>query len=381
VLAVAVRELDRNVTTESDEHDLTLRGFLLFADPPKPEVREALAQLAALGVAVKIVTGDSPVITSRICREVGLTRAEQVITGEDLDGLAAEKLAPVALEYGAFARVTPEQKVRLVSAMRAAGHVVGFLGDGVNDAPALRAADVGVAVDSGTDVAKEAADVVILQKSLMILSGGIIEGRTIFANVTKYLLNTMSANLGNMLTLATSSAFLRFLPLLPSQILLTNFLSDVPLLTIAADRVDSELLQRPRRWRFGVIGRFMLIFGLLSAVFDLLLIGALLTAWGANIALFRSAWFVESACSEMIVTFAIRTHLPWYRSRPAGWLLTASIAAAALAFLLPYTRIGATYFGFVPLPPGVIALVITILGGYFLGAEAAKRFFFRRFEI
>ncbi|HEU5303609.1 MAG TPA: magnesium-translocating P-type ATPase [Gemmatimonadales bacterium] len=381
VLAVAERELDRNVTTERDEQELTLRGFLLFADPPKREARDALAQLAALGVAVKIVTGDSPVITRRICREVGLTTAEQVVTGDELDGLAVEQLQALALDHGAFARVTPEQKVRLVSAMRAAGHVVGFLGDGVNDAPALRAADVGVAVDSGTDVAKEAADVVVLQKSLLILSGGIMEGRTIFANVTKYLLNTMSANLGNMLTVAASSAFLRFLPLLPSQILLTNFLSDVPLLTIAADRVDAELLQRPRRWHFGVIARFMMIFGLLSALFDLLLIGALLTAWGTNIALFRSAWFVESACSEMIVTFAIRTHLPWYRSRPAGWLLTASIAAGAVAFLLPYTTIGGTYFDFVALPPGVAALVVTILVGYFFSAEAAKRLFFRRFEI
>jgi Mg2+-importing ATPase len=223
--------------------------------------------------------------------------------------------------------------------------------------------------------------VVVLQKSLVILAGGIVEGRTIFANVTKYLLNTMSANLGNMVTVAASSAFLRFLPLLPSQILLNNLLSDMPLMTIAADRVDGELLQRPRRWHLDVIARFMMIFGLLSAVFDLLLIGALLTAWGGNIALFRTAWFVESACSEIIVTFAIRTRLPWYRSRPSRWLLATSIGAGALAFLLPYSSVGSVYFGFTPLPAGVVALVVAILVAYFLSAEAAKHPFFRRFEL
>ena len=285
VLAVAERRLERTVTPEADERELTLQGFLLFADSPKPEVRDALAQLAALGVAVKIISGDSPVITRRICRDVGLTAVERVVTGDELAALAEDDLRRAALDHSAFARVTPEQKVRLVSAMRAAGHVVGFLGDGVNDAPALRAADVGIAVDSGTDVAKEAADVIVLQKSLVILASGIVERRTIFANVTKYLMNTMSANLGNMVTVAVASAFLRFLPLLPSQILLNNLLSEMPLMTIAADRVDAKLLQRPRRWHLGVIARFMMIFGLLSAVFDLLLIGALLTAWGGHRAL------------------------------------------------------------------------------------------------
>ena len=381
VLAVAERRLERTVTTEADEGELTLRGFLLFADSPKCEVREALDRLARLGVAVKVVSGDSPSATRRICRDVGLAVADRVVTGDELARLAESDLRGVVLDHAAFARVSPEQKARLVSALRGAGHVVGFLGDGVNDAPARRAADVGVAVDSGADVAKEVAHVVVLQKSLLILSGGIVEGRIIFANVTKYLLNTMSANLGNMLTLALSSPFLRFLPLLPSQILLNNLVSDVPLMTIAADRVDGELLRRPRRWHPGVMARFMASFGLLSAVFDLLLIGALLAAWGGDIALFRTAWFVESACSEIIITFAIRTHLPWYRSRPGEWLLTTSIGAGILAFGLPFTSLGMVYFDFTPLPSGVLALIGAILLAYFLGAEAVKRRFFRRFEL
>lgn len=381
VLAVAGRRLERTATTEADERALTLWGFLLFADPAKGDAHAAVKQLQDLGVAVKVISGDSPVVTRRICRQVGLTAVERVVTGDELTGLTPEEVRHAALTGSGFARVTPEQKVDLVSALRAAGHVVGFLGDGVNDAPALRAADVGVAVDSGTDVAKEAADVVVFQKSLLILAGGIVEGRTIFVNVTKYILNTMSANIGNMVTLALSSAFLRFLPLLPSQILLNNLLSDVPLIAIAADRVDGDLLQRPRRWNLGVLARFMTIFGLLSAVFDLLLIGALLTAWGGNIGLFRTAWFVESACSEMIVTFAIRTHLPWYRSAPGRWLLATSLGAGVLAFLLPYMSLGQVYFGFTPLPAGAVAMVGTILVAYFLSAEGVKRPFFRRFAM
>ena len=379
VLAVAERRFAGERTTHEDETGLALRGFLLFLDPPKPEAGEALARFAELGIGLKLMSGDSPVVARRICRDVGLTDGA-LITGAELGALSEEAFRAAAATHTVFARVTPEQKHRLVAALRSEGRVVGFLGDGVNDAPALRAADVGISVDSGTDVAKEAADVVLLEKSLAVLAGGIVEGRKTFANITKYILNTVSANFGNMSTVAASSLFLRFIPLLPSQILLNNFLSDLPLISIATDRVDPELLQRPRRWKIGIIARFMVVFGLLSAAFDLLLIGILLWRRPGEVGLFRTAWFIESACSEMIVTFAVRSRLPWRRSRPGRWLLASSVIAAAIAFVIPYTGPGQRYFGFTPLSAGMVALVAGVLLAYFAAAELAKRPFFRRFD-
>jgi Mg2+-importing ATPase len=363
------------------ESQLTLVGFLLFLDPPKPEAREALAQLARLGVAVKLMSGDSREITRRICRDVGLSPAEErVVEGAELDRLSESELQASVRRYDAFARVSPEQKYRLVAALRAEHHVVGFLGDGVNDAPALRVADVGISVDSGTEVAKEAADIILLQKSLKVVADGIIAGRRTFANITKYVLNTVSANFGNMSTVALTSMFLRFIPLLPAQILLNNLLSDGPLETIAGDNVDPELLHRTRRWNIAVIARFMVGFGLLSAVFDLILIILLLRGYQAAVPAFRTAWFVESACSEVLVTFAIRTRLPFYRSRPGSLLLWSSAAALLVAFGLPFTRVGQETFQFVPLSSGLSVLVCGVLVAYFLAVEAAKQAFFRRFE-
>jgi Mg2+-importing ATPase len=378
VLAVADRELEVETTTVADEVDLVLRGFLLYLDPPKPDAGAAIERLNDLGVAVKVLSGDSPVVARRICREVGLGETP-MITGDQLSRLPDSELRGVALGHTLFARVSPEQKLRLVAALRSAGHVVGFLGDGVNDAPALRAADVGVSVDSGTEVAKAAADIVLLRKSLAVLAGGIGEGRRTFANITKYILNTISANFGNMATVAAASLFLAFLPLLPSQILLTNFLSDLPLVMIATDRVDQDLLHRPRRWHMRPIARFMVVFGLLSAVFDLLLIGGLSWVWPADPALLRSAWFVESVCSEVLVTFAVRTRSRWYRSRASGWLIWSSVGAAALAFAAPYLSVGQRYFGFTPLPLHVAAFVAGLLVVYFTAAELAKGPFLRRF--
>jgi Mg2+-importing ATPase len=274
VVAVADKAIGAERTSAADEVDLTPRGFLLFLDPPKPDVRDTLAEFARLGVRLKVMSGDGPVITRRICGDVGIALAEErVVTGAELEGMSAEALRDAAGRYDVFARVSPDQKRALIEALRAAGHVTGFLGDGVNDAAALRTADVGIAVDSGADVAKEAADIVLLEKSLRVLADGIVAGRQTFGNIVKYILNTISANFGNMSTIAASSLFLRFIPLLPSQILLNNLLSDGPLLTISTDNVDAELLRRPRRWRLDMITRFMIGFGVLSAVFDLLLIG------------------------------------------------------------------------------------------------------------
>jgi Mg2+-importing ATPase len=378
VLAVAGRDIDRETTTAADEVELVLHGFLLYLDPPKPDARAAIERLGALGVGVKVLSGDSPVVARRICLEVGLGDAP-MMTGDRLSGMDDAALRGAALRHTLFARVSPDQKQRLVAALRSAGHVVGFLGDGVNDAPALRAADVGISVDSGTEVAKEAADIVLLRKSLAVLAGGIVEGRRTFANITKYILNTISANFGNMATVAAASLFLPFLPLLPSQILLCNFLSDLPLVMIATDQVDPELLHRPRRWHVRPIARFMVVFGTLSAVFDLVLIGGLTWIWRADPAVLRTAWFVESVCSEVLVTFAIRTGSRWYRSRAGDWLILTSIGAAILAFAAPHVAAGQRYFGFVPLPPSVSAFVAGLLLAYFIAAESIKGPFLRRF--
>ncbi len=237
---------------------------------------------------------------------------------------------------------------------------------------------MGIAVDTGTEVAKAAADIVLLRKSLATLAGGVVEGRRTFAYITKYILNTVSANFGNMITVAAASLFLPFLPLLPSQLLLCNFLSDLPLLMIATDRVDSAMLRRPRRWDIAPIARFMVAFGALSALFDLLLIAMVSRGWPGNPALLRSAWFVESVCSEILVTFAVRSAEPWYRSRPGTALLLASVVAGLLAFLAPFTPAGQRYFGFTPLPMPVVLAVMALLATYFAAAELAKGPFFGR---
>lgn len=357
---------------------LTLCGVLHFRDPPKDGARAALDALEALGVAVKIISGDSAEVTRRTCHDVDCPIPEdRILLGAELEAMDDAALAEAAVRHGVFSRVNPEQKARLVAALRAQGRVVAFLGDGVNDAPALRAADVGVAVDTGADVAKDAADIVLLRKGLDVLADGILEGRRTFANITKYISNTVSANFGNMGTVAISSLFLPFIPLLPSQILLNNFLSDLPLATIATDRVDAALTRRPRHWDIRAIARFMVVFGIISACFDLALIVPMLTLFGTDMATFRTAWFVESACSEMLVTFAIRTTQPLWRSRPGTLLLGASAAGVAIAFTVPYVPIAQELFGFVPLPAPLLGYVVLVLVSYVATAELAKLWFYR----
>jgi Mg2+-importing ATPase len=373
VLVVAERELAPDEKQNPSETDLVLRGFLLYRDPVKPDAKAAIARLGALGVGVKLLSGDSLVVTRQVCREVGLGGdVPRIATGDDVAHWTDHEFAQQATMHDAFARVAPEQKHRLVTALRHGGAVVGFLGDGVNDAPALRAADVGLAVDQGTDIAKEAADIILLRRGLGVIASGIMEGRRTFANVTKYILNTVSANFGNMTTVAASSLFLAFIPLLPAQILLNNFISDLPLVTIATDRVDEDLLARPRHWRLAGMLRFMGVFGALSAVFDLVLIFALLRVFQAGVPLFRTAWFVESACSEILVTFVLRTRLRFFRSVPSRLLLLSSLGAVLLVGALPFTAFGQRLFAFVPLPVSVSAFVAAVLAGYVLCAEWLK---------
>jgi Mg2+-importing ATPase len=381
VIAVAEKHTEKDRIIVADEKELTLMGFLLFLDPPKKTAKNSLKMLQKLGVAVKVISGDSPVITKRICHEVGLSITERVITGNELESLSESELEEYSEHYNVFARVTPEQKFKIVESLNKEGHIVGFLGDGINDAPALRAADVGISVDTATGIAKETADIILLDKSLRVLAHGIIEGRRTFGNITKYILNTTSANYGNMFTVAASSLFLGFIPLLPSQILLNNFVSDFPLLAISTDNVDEELLRRPRRWNIRFIRNFMIYFGAMSSFFDLVLIFSLIYLIKVAPELFRTSWFVLSALSEIVVTFAIRTKLPVLKSKPSVWLVVGSVLAGAGAVVIVYSAVGALLFEFVRMPVSLLGLIAGILAAYFVTAETVKKYFFRKFEI
>jgi Mg2+-importing ATPase len=375
VLGVAEREIDPNGSyNRADEQGLAFLGFLLFFDPPKPDAQQAIVNLAQLGVQLKIITGDNRLVAQRLTGVVGL-RAEHTLTGADLNQMRDEALWQAAEHTILFAEVDPNQKERIILALRRMGHVVGYLGDGINDAPALHAADVGISVDSAVDVAKQAADFVLLKQDLDVLRDGIQEGRQTFANTLKYIFTTTSANFGNMFSMAGASLFLPFLPLLAKQILLNNFLSDIPGMTIAGDSVDPELVERPRRWDIGFIRNFMVIFGLVSSVFDYLTFGLLLLVVRATPEIFRTAWFVESLLTELVIALVVRTRRPFFRSRPGRWLLLSTLAVAVITLALPYLPLSG-YLGFVPLPVELMLLLIGITALYVLAAEGAKRFFY-----
>ncbi|MFF5259867.1 magnesium-translocating P-type ATPase [Actinomadura viridis] len=377
VIAVATRpapDLDR--LDPADERDLDPRGFLVFLDPPKDTARDALRRLAGLGVTVKVITGDNPAVAARVCAELGLPPGD-ALTGTDLDGMDDERLAEAIDTATVFARVTPEQKARVVRAQRRSGVDVAFLGDGVNDALALHAADVGVSVDSGTDVAKDAADVVLLEKDLRVLADGVTEGRRIFANTMKYVLMGTSSNFGNMFSAAGASAFLAFLPMLPSQILLNNLLYDSSQLAIPTDTVDEERLARPARWDLGLIRRFMLFFGPISSIFDFATFGVMLAVFHAGPTLFHTGWFVESLATQTLVIFVIRTRrVPFTRSRPSVPLLAAALGAVAAGAVLPFTPL-ARILGFQPLPADFFFVLAWLVIAYLALIEIGKRWFFR----
>ncbi len=376
-IAVATRPAPgRDALSAADERDLELRGFLVFLDPPKATVRGALHRLADLGVTVKVITGDNPVVAARLCADLGLP-AGGVLTGTALDRLDDETLAAALPATTVFARVTPEQKARIVRAQRRTGIDVAFLGDGVNDALALHAADVGISVSSGTDVAKDAADVVLLEKDLNVLADGVMGGRRIFANTMKYVLMGTSSNFGNMFSAAGASAFLGFLPMLPSQILLNNLLYDSSQLAIPTDTVDPEQLARPSRWDLALIRRFMLFFGPISSVFDFATFAVMLMIFHAGPPLFRSGWFVESLATQTLVIFAIRTRrVPFTGSHPSVPLLVAALAAVAAGAALPATPL-ASRLAFTPLPGGFFLALAAMVVAYLVLIEAAKRWFFR----
>lgn len=374
VLGVATRPIDlRDRYTRDDERDLTFVGFLLFLDPPKPDIIDTLRDFHGLGIGVKVITGDNVHVARHLCQIVGLS-TDNVLSGRDLDNLRDEALWQRAERTNVFAEVDPNQKERIILALKKMNHVVGYMGDGINDAPALHAADVSISVEGAVDVAKEAADLVLLRPDLSVLARGIRLGRVTFANTLKYILMTESANLGNMLSMAAASLFLPFFPLLASQILLNNFLSDLPAFAMAADRVDDEWLQRPRRWDMGMIRRFMLQFGVLSSLFDFLTFGVLLYVLRATPVMFRTGWFVESLLTELSVAFVVRTRLPFLRSRPSPGLLWTSVAVAVLTIVVPYLP-WAHALGMQPMPAKLVAALLSIVVAYVTAAELLKRRF------
>ena len=378
VVAVASRQAGGLRTlSPADEGDLTFRGLLVFLDPPKTSAPEALRRLHDLGIEVKVVTGDNPQVSATVCAELGLPGGTPV-TGRDVDKAADADLAALIATSTVFARVSPEQKARIVRVRRQAGSAVAFLGDGVNDALALHAADVGISVDSATDVAKDAADVILLEKDLHVLADGVTGGRRIFANTMKYVLMGTSSNFGNMFSAAGASALLRFLPMLPSQILLNNLLYDTSQLTIPTDNVDRDQLARPSRWDMRFIRRFMLFFGPLSSLFDFATFGVMLWVFHAGPGLFRTGWFVESLATQTLVIFAIRTRkIPFFRSQPSLPLLLAAIGVVSAGAILPFTP-AASALGFRPLP-GLFFAVLGLMVVCYLGLiEAGKRLFYRQ---
>jgi len=358
-----------------EERDMTFAGFVVLHDPVKAGVSDAVRQLRELGVSLKVITGDNRWIARTLGRQVGV-RADEILTGSDLRELPEAALVRRVTEVDLFAEIEPAQKERLIVALRKAGQVVGFVGDGINDATALHAADVGISVDGAVDVAKEAADIVLLEKDLGVLASGVREGRATFANTMKYVLMATSANFGNMFSMAGASLLLPFLPLLPSQILLMNLLTDLPEMTIASDRVDEEMAARPQRWDVGFIRRFMLVFGLVSSVFDYLTFGVLLLALRASEPLFRTGWFVESVVSATLIVLVVRTRHSLLRSRPGRLLAWTSLGVVAVTLASPYLP-GAELLGFQHLPAAFYGALGAIVVAYVLSAEIAKGWFYR----
>ncbi len=377
VVAVASRPAPGLLTlSPAAESGLSLRGLLVFLDPPKPSARGAIERLAGLGVSVKIVTGDNATVALRVCADLGLP-AGKACTGADLEGLDEQQLAEKVAASTVFARVSPEDKALIVRTQRRTGVDVAFLGDGVNDALALHAADVGISVESASDVAKDAADVLLLEKDLDVLADGVVEGRRIFANTIKYVLMGTSSNFGNMFSAAAASAFLTFLPMLPSQILLNNLLYDSSQLTIPTDHVDAEQLARPSQWDIHFIRRFMLVFGPISSLFDFATFAVMLGVFHAGPELFRSGWFVESLATQTLVIFAIRTRrIPFFRSNPSRPLAISAIGVALVGAVLPQTPLGPA-LGFTPLPAQFFAALALMVAVYLVLIEATKWWFYR----
>ncbi len=377
MLGVAYREWEANLAlTKDSESGLIFLGFLVLFDPPKGGIVETIRHLKSMGVSLKIITGDNRLVAATIGQEMGLSSLK-IITGPELQKTSNRALLQKVNEVDIFAEVEPNQKERVILALRKAGNVVGYMGDGINDVSALHAADVAISVDQAVDVAKEAADIVLLEKDLKVLAQGIGEGRRTFANTLKYVFMATSANFGNMFSMAGASLFLPFLPLLPKQILLTNLLTDFPELTIATDRIDPEMVEKPRRWNIRFIRNFMITFGLISSIFDYLTFGVLIFLLKAQPEQFRSGWFIESVISASMIVLVIRTRQPFFKSKPSKYLTLATLIVTGVTLIFPFTPLG-ELFGFKALPFYFLFLLTVILGMYIVTAEVAKKIFYQK---
>ena len=377
VLAIATASVAAKADYDhADEQGLTFRGFLLFADPPKADVKRILGDLAGLGIKVKIISGDNRHVTAHVAAAVGMDAAA-MLTGDALNKLGDDALWHLAPRTAIFAEIDPQQKERIVRALQRMGHAVGYLGDGINDAPALHAADVGISVEGAVDVARESADIILLSHDLDVLRQGVEDGRKTFVNTLKYINITTSANFGNMVSMALVAPFLPFLPLLAKQILLNNFLSDLPSIAISGDNVDAERITTPQRWNIKDIRRFMVVFGLISSVFDLITFAALFVIFHAGEAAFQTAWFMISLLTELLVVLILRTRRPVIRSGPSRLLFMSTLVVAVTTMAVPFLGALSTAFGFVPLSWAEIGAVVAIVSSYIIATEAAKVWYFR----
>ncbi|NJD57946.1 MAG: magnesium-translocating P-type ATPase, partial [Anaerolineae bacterium] len=384
VIAIAYRyfpgDNDEPHYTVKDESDLTLMGFLAFLDPPKESASEAIQKLHSHNVDVKILTGDNDVVTGSICRQVGLP-VENMLLGATIEDMTDEQLATAASTATVFAKLSPSHKQRIIQALQNKGHVVGFMGDGINDAPALKAADVGISVDSAVDIAKESSDIILLENNLLVLEQGVMEGRRVFGNIMKYIKMAASSNFGNMFSVLGASIFLPFLPMLPIQVLTNNLLYDFSQTSIPTDEVDAEWLEKPRKWAIGDLRRFILVIGPISSIFDYLTFALMLyifKCW-TNPALFHTGWFVESIFTQTLIIHVIRTNkIPFIQSRASKALTLTSLAIVAVGTWLPYSPLAGT-LGFVPLPGLYWPFLLAILLGYIVLTQVVKTWFVKKF--
>ncbi len=385
VVAVATREFPperQNSFGAADETGLTLHGFIAFLDPPKETAPAAISRLEGSGVAVKIVTGDNDLVTRKVCRDVNL-EITGLLLGRDVEAMSDEQLAIAAERANVFAKVSPEQKARIIAALRARGHVVGFMGDGINDGPALKEADVGISVDTAVDIAKESAGIILLEKNLSVLNDGVLAGREVFGNIVKYIKMGASSNFGNMFSVLGASIFLPFLPMLPIQVLTNNLLYDFSQTAIPTDRVDEDYLARPRKWELGNITRFMIFIGPISSIFDYATFFTMLYVFHCwnNPTLFQTGWFVESILTQTLIIHVIRTgHIPFVQSRASTALTMATLTICAIGIALPFTPLGRT-LGFVPLPHLFWPIVASFLLCYAILTTAVKTWFIRRWGL
>lgn len=378
ILGISHKIHDKTTLQKEDEINMVFLGFLVLFDPPKPGIIKTINDLKGQGITLKIITGDNKHVAENVANQVGFTNP-RIVTGEELSKMTNEAISQNVNNIDIFSEVEPNQKEMIILALKKNGNVVGFMGDGINDATALHAADVGISVDSAVDVAKEASDIVLLEKNLDVIIKGVMEGRRTFANTIKYVFMATSANFGNMFSMAGASTFLSFLPLLPKQILLTNLVTDFPEMTISTDNVDKEMMNTPHKFNMKFIRKFMIVFGLLSSVADFATFGTLL-AFGTTVEQFRTGWFIESVASASLIVLAIRSKRSFITARPSKYLLIATILAVVTVVCLPYTIVGKE-FEFVPVPIPILIILAIIVGGYITSVEIAKRSFYKKVKM